>query len=111
VEVVEAVIRRAGGSVHLIGHSFGGLVSLAVAMRGQVPLSALVIAEAPALELLRTVGDHTHYNAFRHAITGTQMRNVAGLIMKYLGVLLLGLLALIFVPQFSLWLPAQLGLK
>jgi tripartite ATP-independent transporter DctM subunit len=45
------------------------------------------------------------------AITGTQMRNVAGPIMKYLGVLLLGLLALIFVPQFSLWLPAQLGLK
>ena len=45
------------------------------------------------------------------AITGTQMRNVAGPIMKYLGILLLGLLALIFVPQFSLWLPAQLGLK
>jgi hypothetical protein len=39
------------------------------------------------------------------------MRNVAGPIMKYLGVLLLGLLALIFVPQFSLGLPGQLGLK
>jgi len=64
-EAVEAVIRRAGGPVHLIGHSFGGLVSLAVAMRGHVPLASLVIAEAPALDLLRTVGEHSYYGAFR----------------------------------------------
>src|SRR5215469_17525154 len=29
-EILEAVIRRAGSPVHLVGHSFGGLVSLAV---------------------------------------------------------------------------------
>jgi pimeloyl-ACP methyl ester carboxylesterase len=70
VDVVEAVIKRVGGAVHLIGHSFGGLVSLAVAMRGQVPLADLVIVEAPALELLRAVGDHSHYGAFRRMTDG-----------------------------------------
>jgi pimeloyl-ACP methyl ester carboxylesterase len=53
VETVEAVVRRAGGRVHLVGHSFGGLVALAVALRGEVPLASLTIAEAPAAELLR----------------------------------------------------------
>jgi pimeloyl-ACP methyl ester carboxylesterase len=70
VDVVEAVIRQAGGPVHLVGHSFGGLVSLAVALRGQalggqMPLASLTIAEAPAAELLRAVGEHEHYRAFR----------------------------------------------
>jgi pimeloyl-ACP methyl ester carboxylesterase len=32
-EAVEAVIRRVGGRVHLVGHSFGGLVALAVTLR------------------------------------------------------------------------------
>jgi pimeloyl-ACP methyl ester carboxylesterase len=64
-ETVEAVIRRTGVPVHLVGHSFGGLVSLAVALRGQVPLTSPVIAEAPALELLRVVGEHSYYSDFR----------------------------------------------
>src|SRR5687767_5582818 len=56
-DVVEAVIARAGGRVHLVGHSFGGLVSLAVALRAQVPLASLVIVEAPAAEVLRDRGE------------------------------------------------------
>jgi len=32
--IVETVMRQAGGRVHLVGHSFGGLVALAVAIRG-----------------------------------------------------------------------------
>ncbi|MGD9881171.1 MAG: alpha/beta fold hydrolase [Reyranella sp.] len=64
-EVVETVIRRAGGPVHLVGHSFGGLVGLAVALRGRVPLASLAIAEAPAVELLKERGEHLHYGAFR----------------------------------------------
>jgi len=31
---VESIVRRAGGPVHLVGHSSGGLVALAVARRG-----------------------------------------------------------------------------
>jgi pimeloyl-ACP methyl ester carboxylesterase len=63
-EALEAVIRRAGGPVHLVGHSFGGLVSLVVALRGRVPLETLTIMEAPAIELLREAGEHDHYRAF-----------------------------------------------
>ncbi|KAF1018650.1 MAG: C4-dicarboxylate TRAP transporter large permease protein DctM [Paracidovorax wautersii] len=44
------------------------------------------------------------------AITGTQIQDVVRPMLKYLLVLLAGLLMLIFVPEFSLWLPRQLGL-
>jgi len=64
-EILEAVIRRAGGPVHLVGHSFGGLTALAVALRGRVPLLSLTIAEAPAMEILRDTGEKQHYDAFR----------------------------------------------
>jgi pimeloyl-ACP methyl ester carboxylesterase len=64
-EILEAVVRHAACPVHLVGHSFGGLVALAVALRNQVPLLSLVIVEAPAPELLRHMGEHQHYRAFR----------------------------------------------
>jgi pimeloyl-ACP methyl ester carboxylesterase len=64
-EALEAVIRRAGGPVHLVGHSFGGLAALAVALRERVPLASLAIVEAPAMELLRAMGEDAHYRAFR----------------------------------------------
>jgi pimeloyl-ACP methyl ester carboxylesterase len=61
----EAVIRKTGDPVHLVGHSFGGVVALAVAMRNRVPLASLSIVEAPAVELLRESDEHQHYRAFR----------------------------------------------
>ena len=64
-EVLESVVRKAGGPVHLVGHSFGGLVALVVALRNRVPLSSLVILEAPAMELLRAEGEDRHYRLFR----------------------------------------------
>lgn len=64
-EVIESVIRRAGGPVHLVGHSFGGLVALAVALRGRVSLLSLTIAEAPAVDILRETGEAEHYDTFR----------------------------------------------
>jgi pimeloyl-ACP methyl ester carboxylesterase len=64
-EILEAVIRRAGTPVHLVGHSFGGLTALAVALRGHVPLLSLTIAEAPAMEILREAGAMQHYGAFQ----------------------------------------------
>src|SRR6185295_10777828 len=63
--IVEAVIRRAGCRVHLVGHSFGGLTALAVALRRRVQLLSLTIAEAPAPEILRHAGEREHYRAFR----------------------------------------------
>jgi pimeloyl-ACP methyl ester carboxylesterase len=64
-EILEWVIRKASGRVHLVGHSFGGLVALAVAFRKRVPLASLVILEAPAPEVLQDRGEHQHYRVFR----------------------------------------------
>ena len=64
-EILESVVRRAGGRPHLVGHSFGGLVALAVAVRNKVPLASLVILEAPAPDVLRDRGEREHYRAFR----------------------------------------------
>jgi len=64
-EIVEAVIRRTAGPVHLVGHSFGGMVALVVALRNRVSLSSLTIVEAPALHLLRREGEEEHHRAFR----------------------------------------------
>jgi len=44
------------------------------------------------------------------AITGTKLENVWRPMMKYLLVLFVVLMVLVFVPTFSLWLPARLGL-
>ena len=44
------------------------------------------------------------------AITGTEVRNVARPMAKYLAVLFATLMLLVFVPSFSLWLPRRLGL-
>lgn len=64
-EILEFVVRKAGGSVHLVGHSFGGLVALAVALRGNVPLASLTVLEAPATEILRDANDEASYRDFR----------------------------------------------
>jgi pimeloyl-ACP methyl ester carboxylesterase len=65
VAILEAVIRRAACPVHLVGHSFGGLTAIAVAIRNKVPLLSLSILEAPAPEILRHMGEHGHYGAIR----------------------------------------------
>jgi pimeloyl-ACP methyl ester carboxylesterase len=62
-ETVESVIAKAGGRVHLVGHSFGGLVALAVALRHRLAVASLVMLEAPAMEVLRD--EDTHYSVFR----------------------------------------------
>jgi pimeloyl-ACP methyl ester carboxylesterase len=64
-EMLEAVIRHAAGPVHLVGHSFGGLTALAVALRNKAPLLSLSILEAPAPEILWHAGEYGHYHAFR----------------------------------------------
>jgi pimeloyl-ACP methyl ester carboxylesterase len=77
-DVVEEVVRAAGEPVHLIGHSFGGLASLAVALRNRVRLKSLVVIEAPAADLLRQNGDHAHYCAFREMTQGYFAAHAAG---------------------------------
>lgn len=43
-------------------------------------------------------------------ITGTEVKNVARPMLKYLAVLLATLILIVLVPAFSLWLPARFGL-
>jgi len=94
VDVVEWVIQRASQfHVHLVGHSFGGLVALAVALRNRVRLASLVIIEAPAAELLRERGKQRHYRAFRRmtdayfaAFEGGDAEAIAAMIDFYGGV-------------------------
>lgn len=70
-EILEAVIRKADGRVHLVGHSFGGLVALAVALRNRITLASLVIVEAPAPQVLRERSEHQqHYREFRRMTDG-----------------------------------------
>ncbi|MEQ1953497.1 alpha/beta hydrolase [Mesorhizobium sp. CN2-181] len=64
-EMLEAVVDRAGGQVHLVGHSFGGAVALIVAMRKRVEIASLTVLEAPLPSLLRHFREHAHYRAFR----------------------------------------------
>jgi pimeloyl-ACP methyl ester carboxylesterase len=74
---MESVIRRAGGQVHLVGHSYGGLVALGVALRNQVSLASLVVIEAPAVDILRERKEHQHYQAFRR-MTDAYFADYAG---------------------------------
>ena len=44
------------------------------------------------------------------AVTQTDIKDVSRSMMKYLGILMIGLLLLILVPGFSVWLPHHWGL-
>jgi pimeloyl-ACP methyl ester carboxylesterase len=63
-EALECVVRKAGEPTHLIGHSFGGLVALAVALRKRVRLASIAMIEPPAIELLLERSEAEHYRAF-----------------------------------------------
>jgi len=63
-EIVEAVIRRAGGPVHLVGHSFGALACLDIALCGLLPLMSLTLIEPMAFGLLRKQGESALYDEF-----------------------------------------------
>jgi pimeloyl-ACP methyl ester carboxylesterase len=63
-ETVETVIRRAGGPVHLVGHSYGALVCLDLALCGLMPLMSLTLIEPVAFGLLRQAGELSLYEQF-----------------------------------------------
>lgn len=64
-DAVETVIRNTASTVHLVGHSFGGLAALAVALRKRVPMASLSILEPPAVDILASHDDKPELDAFR----------------------------------------------
>src|SRR5262245_39392119 len=52
-EIVRALLQRAGGAAHLVGHSYGGAVALHVALRYGASVLSLALIEPVAFHLLR----------------------------------------------------------
>jgi pimeloyl-ACP methyl ester carboxylesterase len=65
VDVIEAVIQRTNSVVHLVGHSYGGTVCLATALRDQTRVASLTLIEATPFNLLRLSGDLGLYEQVR----------------------------------------------
>ena len=65
--LLEEVIARGGrgAPVHVVGHSFGGQVALATAIRGRAPIASLCLIEPPCPAILRLAGEPARYAEFR----------------------------------------------
>lgn len=61
VDLVEAVIANANSRVHLVGHSWGGSIAAAMALRGNHALASLTLIEANPCDVLRQNGDDDLY--------------------------------------------------
>jgi pimeloyl-ACP methyl ester carboxylesterase len=62
VRVIEAVARRIGEPVHLVGHSFGGAVALAAALSGKIEVLSLTTFEANPLLLIKERGQQEMFD-------------------------------------------------
>ena len=97
VETELAIIEQAwrelanGEAVHLVGHSFGGVVALALALKGSIPIRQLTLFEPVAAWLLPQVEDHFAYQQVMDFVAGYQdalERNeprVAGRVVDFWG--------------------------
>jgi pimeloyl-ACP methyl ester carboxylesterase len=68
--LLEALLRAVGPPALLVGHSYGGVVALALALRGRVPIGALALLEPVAVEALRLAGDDAAYAGTRAVFEG-----------------------------------------
>jgi pimeloyl-ACP methyl ester carboxylesterase len=83
VEVLERVVRTAASPVHLVGHSFGGLVAIALVLKNlalarRLPLASLTVLEAPALTLLREAEQDRHHHRSFQDMTDSYFAAFAG---------------------------------
>lgn len=63
--VVEAVAEKIGRPVHLVGHSFGGAVSLATALAGRIDVLSIATFEANPVALIGARGHPEMFDATR----------------------------------------------
>jgi pimeloyl-ACP methyl ester carboxylesterase len=66
--LIETVIRHVGAPSVMAGHSYGGVVALAVALRGNVKVGALALFEPVALQMLRMAGDMESFDKAKVAL-------------------------------------------
>ena len=60
---VEAVAKQVtSGPIHLAGHSSGGTVALAIALRGRVPVQSLTLFEPTPVSILAYTGSESEFN-------------------------------------------------
>lgn len=60
-ELLEALVKQVGPPAVLAGHSYGGVVALALALRGKFPIGALALFEPVALNVLKIVDESEAY--------------------------------------------------
>lgn len=63
--LIEALVAAAGPPAVLVGHSYGGVVALMIALRGRVALRALALFEPVAVPVLAAVGQAEAFEASR----------------------------------------------
>ena len=68
-EMIEGLIANVGDPVVVAGHSYGGVVSLAVAVRARVRIPALVLFEPVAVSALAMAGDTDAYEKTKFVFT------------------------------------------
>lgn len=68
--LIEVVVARTKQRVHLVGHSWGGSLALATALRERVALSSLTLVEANPCDVLRQSGDNELYDAAKRMSDG-----------------------------------------
>jgi len=76
-ELIEALIREVGAPAVVAGHSYGGVVALAVALRGRVPVGALALFEPVAVPILAIAGETEAFAAAK-AILDDYIASVEG---------------------------------
>lgn len=66
VDLIDAVIDRTNDRVHLVGHSWGGTLAVATALRGRGSLASLTLIEANPCDVLRQSGHADLYAAAKN---------------------------------------------
>ena len=66
IDLIEAVIAHTKARVHLVGHSWGGTLAVAAALRGRATLASLTLVEANPCDVLRQNGDDELYAAAKN---------------------------------------------
>lgn len=78
LDALETVIDKIGTPVHIVGHSYGALCTLALAVQRNRDIRSLTLIEANPLDALRQAGEADHYRSFRTMTDGYFRAYAAG---------------------------------